>query len=484
MRKKSLKKNLIYQTLYQILITITPIITSPYLSRTLGAEKLGVYSFYYSITSYFILFAMMGINNYGTRSIAQASDKEKNKITSEIYTMQFISCIIAILGFSILFMFINSNKLIVLAMFFWLFSCLVNVDWYFFGCEEIKSTVIRNSIIKVLIVSFILIFIKNPDDLLKYTLIMSIGDFISKLVMFIKLNKSYRIKFCKFNEIKKHIKPNLILFVPLLALSIFHLTDKTMLGLFSNFEETGFYYNSDKLINIPLGIITGLGTTMLSRCSYLAKEKNIGGLLDLVSKSFDVFLFIICAISFGIATVSKEFIPLFFGNGYEKCILLTVLLSIVMILKTIQSITTNQLLIPLKKDKVFIKSVIVGAIVNIIFNSYFIIVLNLGALGAVYGTIIAELSTCLYQMVFILKNYNLGKKIFSSFIYILFGLIMFVSVNCLSIYFSYNIIINFVIKFILGTLIYISLTLLYWVITNNNNLNEIFKIIKKRSTDN
>ena len=66
----SIKKNLGFQTAYQILITCLPLITSPYLSRVLGASQLGVYSFTSSIMSYFALFALLGTVNHGTRSIA------------------------------------------------------------------------------------------------------------------------------------------------------------------------------------------------------------------------------------------------------------------------------------------------------------------------------------------------------------------------------------------------------------------------------
>ena len=52
----SIKKNLAYQMIYEILIIILPFITSPYIARVIGAEGLGVYSYSYSIAYYFVLF--------------------------------------------------------------------------------------------------------------------------------------------------------------------------------------------------------------------------------------------------------------------------------------------------------------------------------------------------------------------------------------------------------------------------------------------
>ena len=71
---KSIKMNFIYNLGYQVLTFLTPLITTPYLSRVLGAEKTGLYSFSYSIAYYFVLFAMLGLNNYGNREIAKVRD--------------------------------------------------------------------------------------------------------------------------------------------------------------------------------------------------------------------------------------------------------------------------------------------------------------------------------------------------------------------------------------------------------------------------
>ena len=51
-------KNFIYNVLYQVLIMILPLITAPYIARVLGAEKIGIYSYTYSIAYYFVLYTV------------------------------------------------------------------------------------------------------------------------------------------------------------------------------------------------------------------------------------------------------------------------------------------------------------------------------------------------------------------------------------------------------------------------------------------
>ena len=101
-KKKSVTKNYIYNLSYQILAIIVPLITTPYLSRVLGAENIGIYSYTLSITTYFILFGSLGVAMYGQREIAYLQDQTKHdrsKTFLEILFMRFITLGISLLIF-------------------------------------------------------------------------------------------------------------------------------------------------------------------------------------------------------------------------------------------------------------------------------------------------------------------------------------------------------------------------------------------------
>ena len=92
MKKSSTKVNIIYQVIYDILLMILPFLTSPYVARVLGANGLGIYSYYYSIATYFVLFSQLGIKNYGNRIIAKHRDnqEEVNELFSNLTTIHII----------------------------------------------------------------------------------------------------------------------------------------------------------------------------------------------------------------------------------------------------------------------------------------------------------------------------------------------------------------------------------------------------------
>ena len=94
----NVKKNYLYSVSYQMLTIIVPLITTPYLSRKLGAERVGIYSFTISIVQYFILVSMLGILDYGNRTIAALkTKKERGIVFEEIYFIQLSTIVIALL---------------------------------------------------------------------------------------------------------------------------------------------------------------------------------------------------------------------------------------------------------------------------------------------------------------------------------------------------------------------------------------------------
>ncbi len=483
------KRNLGYQTLYQILVTCMPLITAPYLSRVLGTHQLGVFSFTNSIVSYFCLFAILGCVNYGSRSIATCGDnKELRSITFwEIYLLQFTSTFICFMAFVIyLVLFCYENQIIVLIQGINILAVFTDFNWLYFGVEDFKITVTRSSIIKVTAVVLILLLVKSPNDLWVYTLIMTASTFISNIILwsFVKKYVSVSaIKKVKLAGIKKHIKPNLKLFVPLMAMQIYHVMDKTMLGAMGTYDDSGFYYNADKVVSIPVGIITGFCTTMLPRISVLIGKGNDKKSTEYFIQSIKVIGMTSIAMALGIAAIANEFIPFFFGDGYESCIVLVILLAPVLVIKGYCYVARMLYLIPHHLEHVYTGSVIVGAIVNLLAN--LLLIPHLGAIGAVIGTVMAEFSACLWQFIQMRKYIRFFKGLLQSFIYIPFGLLMFIAVRLSSCISSVRIL-SILIEIAIGAICYMFCCVTYWIVTKNTlyitTKDSAVAVIKKRFT--
>ena len=397
-KKNNLKTNLIYNIVYQISALVLPFITAPYISRVIGAKGLGTYSYYNSIALYFVYFAMLGISNYANRLISKNSNSEDqlNKNFSSVYYLQLLTSTIIFIAYLIFILFFVKDNLIVPSiMFFHVLSSMFDVSWLFFGLQEFKITSIRQLVIRILSFASIFIFVRTKNDLWIYTLIMSLSYFASAFSLWIMMWKKVSLKRCKIPDVLKHLKPCLILFIPIIASSIYRLMDKIMIGKFCDMTNVGYYENAEKLIFISSGILSAICTVIMPKISNLIANKKKEEAREIFDLSTIFCMFLAFAIAFGIAGVSKEFVPLFFGKDFVNSISISILLCISLPFMIWSMVIRNLYLIPYELDKIYVKSVIAGAIANFLAN--LILIPTIGVCGAAIGTIIADICLAFYQ---------------------------------------------------------------------------------------
>ena len=431
-KNTSLFANLSWQTILQIINTVTPLITIPYLSRVLGPVPLGEYSYTFSIVSLFTMIAMLGNMNYGVREISIVRDDkiERSIIFKEIYCIQFACAIFALIAFIPCVFLLKRYSLTLAIQSLWILNCFFDITWLYSGLERFKYIAIRGIIVKIIAVSCIFIFVKNSDDLWIYTLLMSLSFVIGNAILVININSIVDLKQrIRKDDLTKHFRATFFLFIPVAAASIFHLMDKIMLGSLSTMEQSGFYHNSDRLVSVPITIIVGLCNVMLSRMSYEQKRNN--DFESLFYNYSELIYAIGIAMAFGIGAVSNVFVPLFFGEGYEPCISLVKIFMFVMIVKTVSNVIMAMYIIPKKYDYIYVRSYIIGAVTNIIANYFLIYTLGLGALGATIGTLIAETTVVIVQLIMLRGKIRISLVFKQIAIYCIMGAVMYIIVSAI-----------------------------------------------------
>ena len=475
-----MKKNFIYNIIYQMLVLILPLITVPYVSRVLGADGIGIYSYTYSIAYYFMIIAMLGLNNYGNRTIAKVRD-DREKLSKEfcsIYAFQLVMSVMMVAIYLIyIIVFDNQYRLIAFLQIMYVISSIFDINWFFFGMEKFKLTITRNTIIKVVSLVFIFLFVKTPSDVWKYTAILSGSTLFSNIVLFSFLPKYIKIVKIDVKDVFRHFKPNLILFLPVIAVSIYKIMDKIMLGVFSTVKEVGYYENSEKITQVPLSIITALGTVMLPRISNMLYNKKEDEVKSIIAKTMPFVMFLALPMAFGIIAVSKDFSLIFFGSEFEKSGYLIQLLSITIIFLSWGNVIRTQYLIPKERDKEYVISAFLGAIINFIMNYIFIPKYN--SIGACIGTITAEFVVMFYQSWVVRKELPLKEYIQSTRRIFINSVIMFIIIILVGKIFTNNIIIKVIVQVFVGIHIYILLNIKY--IFFSLGLNRILNKIRGES---
>lgn len=457
----SLKKNLAYNVAYQILVIILPLITAPYVSRVLGADGLGTYSYIFSIVTYFGLFGMLGIANHGNRSVALVRDNRQkvSEAFSNTYIIQLCTTVIALLlYFLFIYCWFSGDKTIAYIESIIVLSYVLDITWFFFGLEQFAVTVTRNAIIKIATVVAIFIFVRSREDLWIYALIMSCGMLFSQIYLWLRIRKY--ADFCKpsWSQVKSNIKPVLMLFIPAIAYSIYKLLDKVMLGAMSSMSQVGLFDNAEKIINIPSSLITAFGTVMMPRITVLLGTGDEHRISYLNKISVRYFTLLVVGAAFGLAGICNVLAPVYFGSEFVGSAPIIAGLGFSLIFVTWANVIRTQYLIPNKLDKPYVISSVIGALANLAVN--IILIPKFAGIGAMIGTIIAEFTVFFVQLILVRRSFPMSQYLQPVLFLFPIGMIMFAVVYWIGAYMG-NTIITSIIQILVGGFLYLSGSMVY-----------------------
>ena len=420
-------KNYLYNLSYQILTIILPIITVPYVTRIFTSEALGNYVFYNSIVSYFSLFAMLGIGVYGTKQIAAASDVSST--FWNIYAIQLIASILAISVYVIaVFSIPQMGGIIPLIVGITLFAKMIDISWLFSGKEDFKKITIRNIVVRLIGVISIFTFVKSSDDLYLYVFLIVIFDFLGQFVMWVPAKKFIKRPSFNAKVIKKNLHPIVLLFLPQVAISLYVVLDRTLLGLLGSYSDVGIYEQGQKLISILLKVVSSLGVVMLPRVANLLSERRDKEAQNMVKFSFILYNLIIFPMIFGLIAVNEVFVKLFLGKNFQdvKYVLYVIVFNIMLVGWT--NILGYQVLVVRNKNKEFMLSTTIPAFVSVAVN--IAVIPFFGYIGASITSVVVEILVFAIQWYYsrniinknLLFNKDLAKIICSSLV--MFGAVM------------------------------------------------------------
>lgn len=457
----SLKKNLAYNVAYQILVIILPLITAPYVSRVLGTDGLGTYSYIFSIVTYFGLFGMLGIANHGNRSVALVRDNRQkvSEAFSNTYIIQLCTTVIALLlYFLFIYCWFSGDKTIAYIESIIVLSYVLDITWFFFGLEQFAVTVTRNAIIKIATVVAIFIFVRSREDLWIYALIMSCGMLFSQIYLWLRIRKY--ADFCKpsWSQVKSNIKPVLMLFIPAIAYSIYKLLDKVMLGAMSSMSQVGLFDNAEKIINIPSSLITAFGTVMMPRITVLLGTGDEHRISYLNKISVRYFTLLVVGAAFGLAGICNVLAPVYFGSEFVGSAPIIAGLGFSLIFVTWANVIRTQYLIPNKLDKPYVISSVIGALANLAVNV--ILIPKFAGIGAMIGTIIAEFTVFFVQLILVRRSFPMSQYLQPVLFLFPIGMIMFAVVYWIGAYMG-NTIITLIIQILVGGFLYLSGSMVY-----------------------
>ena len=434
---KSISRNYLYNVSYQLLTLLTPFITTPYLSRVLGPDGIGIYSYTTSIVSYFILFSTLGLANYGQREIAYHRDDPylQSRTFFEIVLLRFILVGINLVAYYSIIRFSVGDRLIYWIQALNIVAVLFDISWFFQGLEEFGKIVFRNFVIKIINIGLIFLLVKESSDVSKYVLLIGIMNILSGISIWFFLPQ-YLIH-VPLGALRpfRNLRVIIELFLPQIAIQLYTVLDKTMIGLITGSSfENGYYEQAEKVVKLSLTVVTSLGTVVLPRVAHSFAKQKYDEIKKLMFQSYQFVWFITIPMCFGLMGIAQNFVPWFFGPGYANVVSLIQILSVLTIAIALSNVTGIQYLLPTNQQNHLTVSVVCGAIVNCFLNA--MLIKRNGAVGAAIASIIAELVVTFVQFYFVRHVFSFGNVLKLSIKYWIAGSFMLAGICFLGRHFA------------------------------------------------
>ena len=415
-------KNFLYNVGYQVLIIIVPLILAPYISRVIGPDGVGTYSYTYSIVTLFGLFANLGMAKYGNREISKCGDdrEKRTQVFSELLSVK-LSCSIIVLAVYLCFVEISGGEYTT-ALFIQIFNLLsfmLDISWFFWGMQEFRITTAVCAAFNIISIFFIFSFVKTENDVGIYIFILAFRAFLIQLTPWIFVPRYVDVRMSWRHIMGRHWKSLLLLFFPVFAKYLYSMMDRIMLGNMVGITEVGYYENVQSITLTAVTVLTAAGDVVMPRMTLLYDRREMKKAGELFHGVFHLVSFLAVGIMFGFIAVADDFIPWFYGDKFESCILLLRMIAPVVLFAGYSDLVRNVFLLPRYMDKEYVIALLSGAAVNFVIN--YALIGRFGSAGAIVGTVCAEMIVMIIQLWFVRNEFKMPRFFRQAIIYCLLG---------------------------------------------------------------
>ena len=423
-------KNYAYNFAYQVLVILVPLITAPYLSRTVGAEGLGIYSYVNSATYVIAMVCMLGIYNYGNREIAYVRDDPErlNRVFWELMALRAMLGIAGTVIYAVV-AFANGSYALYFAIYYgWSLAYFLDCTWLYVGVEDMKPAVLKNVFAKLVGVVGIFLFVKGPQDLVAYVAILSVSTLVANLSAYPYLRKYVGKPLIDRSNFARHLHGSVMLFLPSAATLVYLQLDKVLVVLLTgDSAQLGFYDYAEKIVTIPLTLITVLSTVMMPRIAHEFAVGNRDGMFKYLKVAADCSFFLAFPLAFGLAMASDNLVDWYLGDAFSLSATVIALLTPVVVLNSFEGILGRQYLTATNRLKPLTAAYVSAAVVNVAVNCA--LLPSLGCIGAAVATVASSLTSVAVEGFSVRGSVSVGYLLSCAPKYCVFAAVMAIGIG-------------------------------------------------------
>lgn len=391
---RSIGINAVLNIIKQCCNILFPLVTYPYISRVLGTDSLGKYSFSDSIIQYFIMTATLGVSGYAIREGARIRENKErlNDFCSEILTINIIALLISYTTLMLILALVPKLALytkIILILSINIISNVIGRDWINLIYEEYFYITLRYIFFQVLSLVLMFVFVKDDNDCIIYTVIMTVATSGAQIANVIYTRRYVPIRLTLSRECMHHIKPIMCMFCTSVATILYINSDVTILGFLRSDEEVGVYYIIGKIYTLIKTLINAIILVTVPRISYFLGRNEEKSYHTLLEKLESVLFTLVIPCVVGLFAISKDIILIIGGEKYLSGNCALKILSFALLFSVMGCFYAQTILIPNRKEFRFLIATIVSATMNITLN--FVLIPKYGINASAFTTMMAEI---------------------------------------------------------------------------------------------
>ncbi|RTR36412.1 flippase [Robertmurraya yapensis] len=406
--KKKLLTNFFSLVILQGLNYILPLLTVPYLMRTVGITNYGVIALGQALAMIFVTITDYGFNLSATKQIAIVRDN-KDKL-QEVYSAVlgvklFLMAIsfIVVLIISILIPPFNEDSIFFLLFFGITVGTVLFPIWFFQGMEEMKFITLLNIISKTVFTIGLFVFVKDESYLFYVPILLASGHILVGIVSLGIVRYKFKVKFYFPNvkNMKYQLQQGWSIFLSNVAVSFFTSGNTVFLGMFSTKTQVGYFSSAEKLINAASSAVHPIAQTLFPHISNLADQSREAA-IGFIQRSLKVILFVTVPITLITIIFAEPIIKIFYGVPYDETVIALRLLSVLPITIGVNNLLGVQTMITFGFHKDYSRILIICSIQNIIIACT--LIPFLGYLGTVIAVLTTEISITIREYIFLRRK--------------------------------------------------------------------------------
>jgi O-antigen/teichoic acid export membrane protein len=363
-----LRQKFSYQLLHAFSQVIFPLVTYPYLTRTIGAEGLGIVGYVDYVSGLIITLTAFGIPFYGVREVAKLQKDEKSRqgLFRQLFTIHFVCSLV---GVAVFIGFMKAGRSQEIPGTLLAAGCAAVVlppfiaDWYMQGIEAFRFTTLRSIVLRLLSLLALFLFVTSPDDVIVYFIITVAVQAAVALTNLLRIGIG-NVGF-KSDGIQQHIKPLWHFFLTTSAISIYVFFDVIILGWFGNEKAIGYYAIAIRIVKLSLVVVLSLNVILFPRITHLISNNDHQQVSVLIQKALQFLVVLTFPLGAGFFLLAPQIIGLLAGDGFLPAIPVLRILSILPFLVGFSNLCVYQVLLPFGREKLFLQSAVVTCIVSV-----------------------------------------------------------------------------------------------------------------------